>query len=379
MKIIYSKARLPKLEDCKIFGLIEGYTEPLQVFDICNFIGRFYSSDIVQALNDEPIEGKKVAKNIEYFFIDSENFICAATKGKNIRFLRNRLLGRTMLGKEEEEKFIKTVLEEAVVNLNNALSKVKQTLKFRMLTFREQTDSIFLNRDQYVLIMCDGCGFSKLIKNRFKLPFDQDFIGCMNYAAIETSKHLQGFKVAYTQSDEISFLLHRGTIGSPYFDYRLNKIVSVVSSLVSVHFMAAISSLGSWTQIIGEEPAVFDGRAFNLPTENDAFAYLLWRQNDCVRNSKQQAAQTYFKHKELANKNTDEQIKLLKEQVGIDWEDYRDGEKYGRLIYKEKVTLYNSENEPYTRTIWKAEEVKKQFGDELRERIRIDEGKRKDN
>ena len=43
------------------------------------------------------------------------------------------------------------------------------------------------------------------------------------------------------------------------------------------------------------------------------FAWILYRQNDCVKNSKQQTAQTCIPHKELLGKNTDEQIVLLKE------------------------------------------------------------------
>ena len=82
----------------------------------------------------------------------------------------------------------------------------------------------------------------------------------------------------------------------------------------------------------------FDCKAWNVPNENDMFAWCLYRQNDCIKNSKQQAAQTYLSHKELLNLNTDEQIALLKEKKGIDWNtDFSDGKKYGRFIYKEEV------------------------------------------
>ena len=247
-----------------------------------------------------------------------------------------------------------------------------------MNNFRSQTDSIKLDKDEYVLIMCDGHCFSKFVKNRYKLPFDQTFIRYMNTAAIETAKHLQGFIVAYVQSDEISFLLHRGD-GSPFFDYRLNKMVSLVSSWVSAYFMAEVykdlartpaSSSDISEMIENTAPVVFDGRAFNLPEENDAFAYLLWRQNDCVRNSKQQAAQTYLSHNQLKKKNTDEQIQLLKETKGIDWNDYDDGEKYGRLIYRETQKKITEDGEEYIRTVWPVHNVSRQFDDELRNLIK---------
>jgi hypothetical protein len=63
-------------------------------------------------------------------------------------------------------------------------------------------------------------------------------------------------------------------------------------------------------------------------------AWFLFRNIDCIRNSKQQAAQSYLSHKELMGLHTDDQIELLLEKTGIDWNSYKDGEKYGRLIYK---------------------------------------------
>lgn len=98
----------------------------------------------------------------------------------------------------------------------------------------------------------------------------------------------------------------------------------------------------------------FDCKAWNVPNENDMFAWCLYRQNDCIKNSKQQAAQTYLSYKELLNLNTDEQIRLLKERKGIDWEkDYSDGKKYGRFIYKKEVKQANEELDlTYIRNVW---------------------------
>lgn len=94
----------------------------------------------------------------------------------------------------------------------------------------------------------------------------------------------------------------------------------------------------------------FDCRAWNVPSYNDAVAWLLFRQIDCVRNSKQQTAQTYLSHKQLMNKDTDEQIKLLLDTVGVDWNKFNRGEKYGRFIYRKEETYYNAErNATYIR------------------------------
>ena len=97
----------------------------------------------------------------------------------------------------------------------------------------------------------------------------------------------------------------------------------------------------------------FDCRCWNVPTFNDVFAYFLWRQIDCVRNSKQQAAQTYIPHKDLLGKNTDEQVKILFDEKGIDWNQYKDDKKYGRFIWKHEVIMENTHTgDFYRRNKW---------------------------
>ena len=77
----------------------------------------------------------------------------------------------------------------------------------------------------------------------------------------------------------------------------------------------------------------FDCKVWNVPTFDDAIAWFIYRQLDCIRNSKQQAAQTYLSFAQLLNQGADKQITLLKVNKGIDWETkYDDGKKYGRFI-----------------------------------------------
>jgi tRNA(His) 5'-end guanylyltransferase len=105
----------------------------------------------------------------------------------------------------------------------------------------------------------------------------------------------------------------------------------------------------------------FDCKCWNVPNANEAFCHFLWRQHDCVRNSKQQAAQTYLPHKSLVGLETDAQIKLLLDKKGIDWNAYDSGKKYGRLITKELMnyhTLINGEVVNYQRNEWVANGAK---------------------
>ena len=85
-------------------------------------------------------------------------------------------------------------------------------------------------------------------------------------------------------------------------------------------------------------------KVWDVDNANDAIAWLLFRNIDCIRNSKQQTAQTYILHKELVGLHTDEQITLLKERLGIDWDRYKDGLKYGRFVYRESATFQKEIN-----------------------------------
>lgn len=225
-----------------------------------------------------------------------------------------------------------------------------KTLKDRMNYYRSLTDYRIMP-NCYTLVMLDGRSFSKLIKNIYNRPFDDNFIRIMNMTAEYLCKNIQGALFAYVQSDEISILLSDES--DTFFGGRLNKMLPVIASMASGKFnqLRAIDAMknmiaDSDIECVTEEKIIgcmtdtklveFDCKAWNIPAFNDVYEWFLYRQNDCIRNSKQQAAQTYLPHSILLNKNTDEQLDLLKKENGIDWETrYNDGEKYGRFIYKE--------------------------------------------
>lgn len=222
-----------------------------------------------------------------------------------------------------------------------------ENLKDRMEYFKNIFD-YKLTPNSYVIAHIDGRSFSKLVKNRFNLPFDADFIDMMNQTAAYICKNVQGCKVAYVQSDEISLIITDfDTINTDsFFGYRLCKMQSIIASLATAKFnqlymLYLITHKDITTDDVFSEKyiAQFDCKCFNVPTYNDAFAWIKYRQNDCIRNSKEQAAQTYLNHKQLLKLTSDEQIDLLKTEKNIDWNEYPDDQKFGRLIYKEEVEI----------------------------------------
>lgn len=237
------------------------------------------------------------------------------------------------------------------------------TLKEKCEYFRGLTD-YRLTPNSYVIAMLDGHCFSKLIKNKYKKPFDKDFMDMMDETAKHILRSIQGAKFAYVQSDEISVLItdfDTPETDSP-FGYRLCKLQSILAGMASAKFnllevTKEMKGSVSCQAIVDKHRLVeFDCKAWSVPDYNEAFCHFLWRQNDCVRNSKQQAAQTYLPHKELMGLDTDAQIGKLLSEKGIDWNAYTDGEKYGRLIYKENKELttidYTGKEVTYNRNLW---------------------------
>lgn len=196
-----------------------------------------------------------------------------------------------------------------------------------------------------VILRIDGKAFHTYTKG-CKRPWDDNLVKCMNLTAMELCKRVQGCKLAYVQSDEISLLVtnYEGLDTQSWFDNNIQKMVSISAAIASVTFTT--ESWRIWGQDVcdstaGElisnpiiKPAFFDSRAFILPKEevNNAF---LFRQQDATRNSVQMLARTLYSHKEC----TDKKNSALQEmcfQKGINWNDCPTSQKRGRCLTKVK-------------------------------------------
>lgn len=229
----------------------------------------------------------------------------------------------------------------------------------------------------YTLAMLDGRAFSRLIKKKYRLPFDDAFINIMDETAKYLLTNIQGAKFAYVQSDEISILItdwdEEGT--DSCFGFRLCKMQSIFASMAASKFNQLTLLNDIWgdaydrtkmdtdgtlyrvrdaVEIIrNQKLAEFDCKVWSVPDWGSALGHFVWRQNDCTRNSKQQTAQSVFSHKQLMGKSADEQIEMCKAQ-NVFWDDFDPGKKYGRLIYREPVekeTTYTNKKTGETNTV----------------------------
>lgn len=176
-----------------------------------------------------------------------------------------------------------------------------------------------------VFIRVDGRAFHTYTKG-FERPFDSRLTSAMNYAARQTAQEMQGFKLAYGQSDEYTFCITDldSNESQGWFDYKVNKLVSMTASLFTAHFNQYIDC---------GKLAFFDARAFSVPME-DAPNVFVWRQQDWERNSIQMLAQSLFSHKELQGKKKADLHEMCF-QAGHNWNDLEAWEKNGSFILPE--------------------------------------------
>lgn len=203
-----------------------------------------------------------------------------------------------------------------------------------------------------VIMRIDGKAFHSYTK-WCKKPVDEGLVECMNDTAIALCKVVQGCRIGYVQSDEISLLLtnYQTLDTQSWFDNNLQKIVSVAASIAAVTFSMnsdKIWGYETYQSVSGDmhyqairKPAYFDARAFVIPKE-DVCNYFLWRQQDATRNSVQMLARSLYSHKQLENKNNSE-LQEMCFQKGVNWNDCPTTQKRGRCIIK-KTSVRTSQN-----------------------------------
>jgi len=202
----------------------------------------------------------------------------------------------------------------------------KSKLGNRMKEY-EKCFSYKLTKNQDYIIRLDGRHFHSLTRSMDK-PFDKDFIEVMRELSKLLLKEVQGAKLVYVQSDEISIYITDKITNEtePYFDNKLQKIVSITASFATMHFNKLISVR------YPDKAGMFDSRIFMIP-EKELANYFIWRQRDWNRNSIQMLARAYYSDKECHKKGRLEMIDMVKDK-NVNWENLHPRLRNGTFYYK---------------------------------------------
>jgi tRNA(His) guanylyltransferase len=207
----------------------------------------------------------------------------------------------------------------------------------RMKDYESLQESKIMKRIP-IIVRLDGRKFSNFTKG-MEIPFDKNFRESM----VEVTKYLvteTDAIIGYTQSDEISLILYTENKrnGSVIFDGRVQKIASVFSSLAATKFLIEMQKRFP-DKVSGEKLPSFDCRVFGVPDKDEACNAILWRVNDCVKNSVAMVAQSQFTSEELLGVNTNKMQEMLITKKDINWNDFSSGEKQGVFVRKEKFEV----------------------------------------
>jgi len=204
------------------------------------------------------------------------------------------------------------------------MSSDRTGLGDRMKCFEQATKTILPPRT-FTICRVDGKAFHSYLRGAEK-PYDLAFMADMDAVAEALCAEISGSVFAYVQSDEISVLAvdFTGADTQPWFGGEVQKWCSVAAS-------AATATLNARRP---GKLAMFDARVFTISDPGEVAAYFIWRQRDAVRNSISMAAQAVFPHKRLHGVNSAQAQELLFSEKGINWNDYPDGCKRGRVAVR---------------------------------------------
>jgi tRNA(His) 5'-end guanylyltransferase len=167
-----------------------------------------------------------------------------------------------------------------------------------------------------------------------KRPFDEAFMEVMDATAVALCGEMMGAVLAYAQSDEVSVLL--ADFGSvhcePWFGGVVQKMASLASACATAEFNFRASRADGLE--VPHVRAMFDARVFTVPDPVEVANYFVWRQRDALRNSVSMAAQAHFSAKRLHGLNGSQMQELLWQEKGVNWNDYPDGAKRGRVVQR---------------------------------------------
>lgn len=239
---------------------------------------------------------------------------------------------------------------------------VRDDLGTRMKEYYENVYRFGLTRRTPVAIRIDGKAFHTFTRG-FQKPFDNVLVKSMQRTMKYLCENIQGCKLGYTQSDEITLILtdYDTLTTDAWFGYELQKMCSIAASMATMAFNKyfreeALSyilhddvgypisialaeqddKLLNYEEILRkaiDKGAMFDARVFNIPKE-EVTNLVYWRQLDAARNSVQMVGQANFSHNELQNKTCNMIQEMLMTEKEINWNDFPTHLKRGSCCVK---------------------------------------------
>jgi len=130
------------------------------------------------------------------------------------------------------------------------------TLGDRQKDYEKAFDYSLIRRTP-IIVRVDGRSFHKVCRKLAK-PYEPLMLEAMVNTMFYVVSEMAGAVFAYQQSDEITFVLRndQSLDSEPWYDNRVQKIVSIVSSLATLGFNKTINNIDKKLDLTGD--AIFD-------------------------------------------------------------------------------------------------------------------------
>lgn len=230
-----------------------------------------------------------------------------------------------------------------------------------MKKYEDQTERDgYIAADMPFILRLDGHKFNTFTR-AFQHPYDTRLAEAMIGTTKDLFRTMTSASCAYVASDEISLFFPAAVDeakgkGLPAdlqtlvsFRGRLQKTASLCAGLASARFNARLRDLCSGAdgqevdagvvEAVARSDAHFDCRACSLPSYSEAAAYIVWRADDCVRNSKMMLAQAHMTPAELHGVPSDVAVATLLDRSGIDWKAQPEAFRFGTTLKFEQYNI----------------------------------------
>lgn len=174
----------------------------------------------------------------------------------------------------------------------------------------------------------------------------------MNYAAIKTMNEFNDIVIAFGESDEYSFVLHKS---AQVYNRRTSKILSCINSLFTSSYVF------HWPDFFPEKqllyPPTFDARIVLYPTDENLRDYLSWRQADTHINN---LYNTIFwklvledgrtntqAQEDLSGTFSSDKNEMLFTRFGINYNNLPQMYRKGTILIKKNVAVSQLKNKRY--------------------------------
>ena len=211
-------------------------------------------------------------------------------------------------------------------------------LKDRIESYEDLTDYRLLNKLP-IVISINGKAFSK-VTSLLEKPYDQKFTESILATTLKLVTEIEGTFFAYCYNDEIVIITRndQNIDTSPWFDNKLQKIISVSSSIATLYFNKYASSIG--LNFISD--ALFSSQVFVVPNMAEAINTVVYKQQQNFHVSIYFAC--FYELLKKYDKNTikemliglsiDEKIDILSQECEVNFNDYSQVYRRGAACYK---------------------------------------------